>query len=270
MDTAMQSKIDPNIYAHLPNASGIYMIEYPNGKKYVGQSISIRERIRGHIKHIRCKSPEDLLPSDRALQKYGPESCQFSVLEKVLPEHLNTRESFWILSLGTSIALGMGYNCVIFDNQKLKFSDEARQRMSLSARRKPKPSEETKQKIRLSMMGHKRNTPEMIKALIEYNTTRSYSHSAETRAKISAKTKGKTAWNRGVRRDPKLTEIIAATRKANGKPGKSRPILCLETGEEFATVKEAVAVYGPCVKYSMRLLTTTRKGLSFRYKEKVQ
>jgi group I intron endonuclease len=87
--------------------SGIYMIEC-NGRKYVGQSLDIEARWRGHITsllngdHVNIHLQEDF-------NKYGHEGFSFRVLEYCSADDLSEREEYYIKTLNSKISEG-GYN----------------------------------------------------------------------------------------------------------------------------------------------------------------
>lgn len=76
----------------------IYLILFPNGCKYVGQTRDLKDRKRRYRNHD-CKSQKKLYAH---LCKYTFKKCQFILLEDVLVyEELNEREAFWIKKLNT-------------------------------------------------------------------------------------------------------------------------------------------------------------------------
>lgn len=84
---------------------GIYKITNKlNGKSYIGQSNNIERRIKEH----QTKGASSRIPLDIAIQKYGKDNFIYEVIEEVLPEQLNERESFWIKYYNT---VETGYNC---------------------------------------------------------------------------------------------------------------------------------------------------------------
>lgn len=88
---------------------GIYKItNKQNNKSYVGQSIVIEERWDRHKYSMSYKDKQHL-PLYRALNKYGINNFEFSILEECQPEELNDKEIFWIKKLNT--LLPNGYNC---------------------------------------------------------------------------------------------------------------------------------------------------------------
>lgn len=85
--------------------TGIYKISnIINGKVYVGQSLDIKNRWKGHIgaiNHDNCLY--------RAFRKYGIENFTFEILELCDKKLLNEREIFWIASLQSNKSM-YGYN----------------------------------------------------------------------------------------------------------------------------------------------------------------
>lgn len=88
-----------------PNCQGIYKIEFPNGKSYIGLSNNIPRRIKEHNFDRR----QPLL--FRAIQKYGKIE-QFEILEIMdnpTRQRLMERECFWIAHFESN-NLDKGYN----------------------------------------------------------------------------------------------------------------------------------------------------------------
>lgn len=82
---------------------GIYKItKKSNGKSYIGQSSNIERRFKEH------KYKKDI-PIDLAIQKYGSDAFEFSILEECSQEQLDEREIYWIQYYNTY--KGFGYNC---------------------------------------------------------------------------------------------------------------------------------------------------------------
>lgn len=79
--------------------SGIYKINFPNGKSYIGLSNNIQKRINQHNRSARLDNP--LLPVHRAIALYGNIEIgkNVEILEEISPENrelLNERERYWI------------------------------------------------------------------------------------------------------------------------------------------------------------------------------
>lgn len=103
---------------------GIYKIEnLINGKVYIGQSISIKNRWQAHKTdgfnpNNKCYDR----PLYRAFRKYGLENFDFSVIELCSSEKLNEREIYWI-SYYNSYGEG-GYNLTPGGNEPIKICPE--------------------------------------------------------------------------------------------------------------------------------------------------
>lgn len=77
----------------------IYKIEnLINGKKYVGQSTSLKTRFIKHRKNAEKKVNRYLYD---AMNKYGHENFSISLIEETSKENADAREIFWIAELGT-------------------------------------------------------------------------------------------------------------------------------------------------------------------------
>ncbi len=70
---------------------GIYKIESPTGKVYIGQAVDVERRKRTYSK-LKCTGQPKLYSS---LKKHGFDSHIFEVVEECLEEHLNVRERYW-------------------------------------------------------------------------------------------------------------------------------------------------------------------------------
>lgn len=70
---------------------GIYKIEnLINHKVYIGQSKNIEVRWRAH------RTAKDDYSIHQAIQKYGVENFEFSIIEECEPDQLNEKEIYWI------------------------------------------------------------------------------------------------------------------------------------------------------------------------------
>lgn len=145
------------------NVSGIYMIKNINNNKlYIGSSKNIAKRWERH-KYDLNKNRHPNSHLQNAWNKYGKDSFIFEIVEKCKEEDLIIREE-----LNISI-LSPQYNKISIINGQIIFSEESKNRMSESAKKKifteehrknmsnsrknKKLSEDTKQKISLSNSG---------------------------------------------------------------------------------------------------------------------
>ena len=100
----------------IKNVCGIYLIRNKiNNKIYIGQSTDIYRR---WMEHKRSAQPEKYkikslrdsnAPIHLAMQKYGIENFEISLLEKCKKEYLNDREKYWIKILQSNNK-EIGYN----------------------------------------------------------------------------------------------------------------------------------------------------------------
>jgi group I intron endonuclease len=116
---------------------GIYCIEnITTGKKYIGQSIDAEERWKTHLRRLRKNNSKS-----RYLQysynKHGENSFIFYIIEVCLKDELNEREEYYVNNFNTKSP--NGYN------------------MTDGGDGSPNPTEETKEKLSLSLIGNKRS-----------------------------------------------------------------------------------------------------------------
>ena len=89
----------------------IYVLEFPNGKNYVGQTRreKVEDRWRGH-KQRALTSEKHCRALGAAIRKYGWDNVQKRVLEAVADNaKLDERECAWIAQLQSNVR-GLGYN----------------------------------------------------------------------------------------------------------------------------------------------------------------
>jgi len=159
--------------------SGIYGIyNIADGKWYIGQSVSVESRRRGHFSVLRngCHRNKHL---QYAFVKYGEKNFKFYILEEIMENLLDDREREWITyyksnyrQFGYNLETGGNLNKHISDETRLKISrahtgrpsnrkgckltDETRHKLSLINMGKP-CSEETRKKLSEALRGRKKN-----------------------------------------------------------------------------------------------------------------
>ena len=168
--------------------TGVYIITNKvNGHKYIGSAVDIRQRWRGHISDLN-KNKHHSVYLQRAWNKYGSQSFEFSVIEYCEKDQLIEREQFYLdtekpvynISPTAGSVLGIKYSPeAIAKNSAAKKgndfacrymrSPEARAKFSAIHKGK-KLSVETRAKISATKRGRKA--------------------SAETRTKMSAAHRG--------------------------------------------------------------------------------
>ncbi len=201
---------------------GVYEIfNTVNGKRYIGSSVNIKIRWRGHTATLKSGKSQSI-KLQNAWNKYGEQSFKFNIVEVVdgNKEILYKREQYW---MDFYDSVKNGYNMCpasgsvagikrseetkaklskaitgkqhseetkhkISESRKLKtISEETRRRMS-EAQKGRKHSLETREKISNSAKG-RLFSDDTKEKLSERNTGKI--PSAETRAKISAANKGR-------------------------------------------------------------------------------
>lgn len=127
-----------------------------NGKAYIGQTVQkFKSRINDHTK----KSAREKSVFHKAIHKYGKEAFEWEIIyNNISIEELDNLEKASIIKYNTNVVDGYGYNLEDGGNKNKRLS------------------EETKNKIRQSLMGKKRP-----KEVIE---------------RISLANKGKVPWNK--------------------------------------------------------------------------
>jgi group I intron endonuclease len=207
----------------------IYILLFPNGKRYVGQTIrTIRKRIWEH-KHLSNDGYASVVYN--ATRKYGENSVK---IERVLTikctqEYLNLLEDRCIIMFNTLAP--NGYNLKRGGSHGA-LSEEAKAKIALAKAKRAPPSVETKSKISAALRGHlcseetraKISAAKKGKSFPQKRVIRvGWHHSREARIKISvalkgkpSPTKGKPAWNKGKPWSIETRAKISAARK--GKP----------------------------------------------------
>jgi group I intron endonuclease len=151
--------------------SGVYKIlNKVNGKFYIGSSKDIHKRWLTHLSCLRRnKQPNRYLQF--AFNKYREENFKLEIIENVLDKNnLIKREEYWINEL-KSYNHSIGYNINRIVNERVEFSQETIDKMSIArtgkkltlehrlniskAGKGKKRSEETKHKMSLSFKGRK-------------------------------------------------------------------------------------------------------------------
>jgi len=198
-----------------PNC-GIYAITGPNGRQYIGQSVSIHRRWGEHKSHLRC-GIHHCRSLQNAFNKYGEAAFSFSIIAVTEPRQLNDVEQFEI----DRRPRYMLYNEALFVVASMKG-----RRHTL----------ESREKMSRSLLGM---DPERKKAFRE-NLSKlktGSKHSAEVREKMSISAK-----NRG----PQARANMARNGEANANWGRtgskhprSRSVMCINSGMIFESCEDA-------------------------------
>lgn len=165
----------------------IYIIQNKiTSKVYVGQSISVKNRLREH----RCglnKNSHSNQYLQKAWNSYGSDAFEFYILDSLdTKEEMNKAEIFYIKWYKD---LGLCYN-LTFGGESNIPTKETRLKLSLSAKNRPPISEETREKLRNRVVSE-----ETKRKISESNIGNcnhlNKPHSEETKIKMSTAHKGK-------------------------------------------------------------------------------
>lgn len=204
--------------------TGIYLIENPNGKIYIGQALDIEKRWKGYKKLNNCKSQPKIYNS---LKKYGVENHNFHIAFECAEQDLNEEERFYQEIFDVIGKNGLNCRLTETEDKSGHFSDETRKNMSEAGKKRKPCSVETRKK--LSAFAKKRkHSKETRKKISEENKGKivsdeskkknSDSHtgkivSDETRKKLSEAHKGITPWNKGIKCSEETKKKISNTKK---------------------------------------------------------
>ena len=177
----------------------IYCLTFPNGKKYIGQTISsLVTRVRQHCTDsFNKKKPDFNSKKGNAVRKY----MEFTVSILYEGDELDDKEIWFIKELDT---FNNGYNLTTGGTNNYKVSEETKIKMSEAAlKRERNPmqgkshSDETKQLLRIKAS----------KAIIQYNIDGSVIKEWES-TKLAGQTLGIDASS--------ITKVILGKRKKAG------------------------------------------------------
>lgn len=113
----------------IKNSPGIYEIyNAVNGKRYVGQSIKLKQRLQRHLNELRRGTHKNK-HLQSSWNKYGEEKFCFEPIEYCDISDLDSREDYYI-GLFNCNDRERGYNIRIDNktNRGLKWSDEQREK----------------------------------------------------------------------------------------------------------------------------------------------
>jgi group I intron endonuclease len=183
--------------------SGIYrIINFINGKFYVGSATYLRKRLSDH-KCSLIKNQHVNQYLQNAWNKYGAENFHFEVLEYCIKEILVFREQYWIDKL-QSANDKFGYNMAktAGNTAGIKWTEEQRAKY-LAKRIGSKRTQEEKDKISLGMKGIKNRLG--TKDSIETREKKRNSHGGR---KLSEQAKQKLKDYHETRRGPIPSKVL--------------------------------------------------------------
>lgn len=217
--------------------TGLYTITALNGHFYLGSTTrSFKRRWQEHrteLKHRRHRNP--ILQA--AWDKYGKDGLVFAIHLRCAPEDCATLEMRAMLELRPHYNLAQDTlapfrgrqhseeakeKCrkIHLGKKKAPFTEEHRAKLGLSTKGKKRPprSDEWRQKLRIANLG-KKQSPETIEKKRQSTIGKKYApRTAEHSLAISAGKKGK---------------------KLGSENHAARKIVCVETGQSFATIRDA-------------------------------
>ena len=232
----------------------------------------------------------------RAIKKYGWDSFQHDILYKELTKETACQLEKELIEKYNTTNKKYGFNISIggeYGNLGVKFSDEAKRKMSL-AKKGRKLSEEQRRKMSIAFKGRKgyftgkKFTEEHRKHISEGLKGRTVSE--ETREKIKKALKGKVAYrpnykhhseetkmkirlgNLGKKKKPLSDEHKKKISNANLNNANSKRILCEETGVIFPSIHEAsrqMNINSSNISCCCRGVYKKTHGYTFKYVEEV-
>lgn len=219
---------------------GIYKITNPSNKVYIGQSKNIIERFKGYKKLYGKTNRQIKLYN--SIKKYGFENHIFEIIEECIFDNLNTRERYWQDYYDVTSKNGLNLLLVNTNEKPRIYSKETRDRMSIGAKNKNYPSEETRRKISESNRGKK--------------------HSVETKRKLSIAHKGKIITeehrkNLVISHLGKVLPLETREKMSRSHKGintwmKGRPVLQSTIDKRMKTLKNMKASYKPIVQLDLK------------------
>lgn len=110
---------------------GIYKIENKvNGKIYIGQSVDIKSRWRGHRHYLNTNTCNNNYLQN-AWNKYKKDNFKFEIMEECLKDELNEKEIYYINKFNSTNDK-FGYNLEGGGNHKASVSKETREKLSVA------------------------------------------------------------------------------------------------------------------------------------------
>lgn len=222
---------------------GIYKINSPSGRIYVGQAIDIDRRFYEYS-ILHCKKQKRLYNS---LMKYGVENHKFEIIEECLENELNIRERYW-QEFHNVLDIKKGLNCVYVKNDEKsgQLSEEIKKKISIANKGKTRTIEMNIKQSMAMILKHfntsnyyKGGDPIIIIPNIEDVILRNGRRKKMPFHHIE-KLKGR-----------KMSEYhIEINRKA-----ASKPIICTKTSKEYNSISEAAINNNYNISYLRKMIS---------------
>lgn len=200
----------------------VYKHTTPNGKVYIGiTSQEVEKRWLNGFGYVRNKR------FFKAIQKYGWDNIRHEVVREGLSQEEACTLEQELIKAYDSTNRDHGYNCTCGGDGTFGY----------------KHTEESKQKMRLAKLGSTVSVEARKKMSMAHKNM-----SQETREKIGAASKGRTAWNKGKHHTQETREKMSNTRKGKKLRAETcekisashkKPVLCVESGKEYESVIDA-------------------------------
>lgn len=142
------------------------MIVSPTGRIYIGQSVNCKSRFSGYLRM--SKSNVKVTRLYRSFLKHGVYNHSFTIIDECSIDELNVKERFWQDYYNVTGKNGLNCRLTGIDDKKPFISQETRNKMSESGKRKVL-TEEHKHKLYLASQKRigtkgKKQTPEQKEA----------------------------------------------------------------------------------------------------------
>ena len=209
--------------------TGIYKIESPSGRIYIGQAVDITRRFKEY-KNI--KKSKLQIKLHRSFNKYGIENHKFEIVEETISEDLNNRERYWQEFYEVISKKGLNCTLVKSDDKSGKLSEETKLKISL-ANTGNFHNEETRAKMGIKNKGR-----------IASQETRDKMSKSRTGVKLSEEhVKSISDGKKGVLFSDEHKQNLSNKKlerfKDKSKHPRSKKVINTETGKIFNTISEA-------------------------------